>query len=83
MNKTAVSLKAGKTFKIKAAVRKLKTGKKLMPKAFAPKLRYLSSKTKVATVSSSGKIKARSKGTCYVYVFAHNGISKKIKVTVK
>ena len=48
-----------------------------------PKLRYLSSNTKVATVSSSGKILAKAKGKCSVYVYAVNGVSKTIKVTVK
>ena len=38
---------------------------------------------KVATVSKDGKITAKKKGTCYVYVYAVNGCSKKVKVTVK
>ena len=62
---------------------KLKKGKNLMKKGHGPKLRYLSSNTKVATVSSSGKILAKAKGKCSVYVYAINGVSKTIKVTVK
>ncbi len=38
---------------------------------------------KVATVSKSGKITAKSKGSCYIYIFAHNGASKRIKITVR
>ena len=34
-------------------------------------------------VMEVGKITAKGAGTCYVYVYAHNGVSKKIKVTVK
>lgn len=83
VKKATVSLKVGKTYKIKASVKKLKKNKKLMHKGHAPKLRYLSSNTKIATVSSSGKIKAKAKGKCYTYVYAHNGVSKKVKVTVK
>jgi uncharacterized protein YjdB len=83
VNKTKVSLKKGKTFKIKAKVKKLNKNKKLMPKSHAPTLRYLSSNKKIATVSSGGKITAKGTGTCYVYVFAHNGVYKQIKVTVK
>ena len=64
-------------------MKKLKKGKKLMKKGHGPKLRYLSSNTKVATVSSSGKILAKAKGKCSVYVYAVNGVSKTIKVTVK
>ena len=38
--------------------------------------------TSIATVSSKGVIKGKKKGTCYVYVYAQNGVYKKIKVTV-
>ena len=54
-----------------------------MPTGHAAKLRYLSSDTKVATVSRSGKITAKSKGKCYVYVYAVNGAYKKVKVVIK
>lgn len=30
-----------------------------------------------------GVVKGMKKGTCYIYVYAENGIFKKIKVTVK
>ena len=83
VNKAKVTLKKGKTFKIKAKVKKVKKNKKLMPKSHAPTLRYMTSNKKVATVNSSGKITAKGKGTCYIYVYAHNGVSKQIKVTVK
>ena len=64
-------------------VKKLKKNKKLMPKKHVPTVRYLSSNKKVATVSKGGKIKGVKKGTCYVYAYAHNGVFKKVKVTVK
>ena len=83
VKKNKVSLKKGKTFKIKAKVNKVKKNKKLMPKGHAPKLRYLTSDSKVATVNAKGKITAKGSGTCTVTVFAHNGVSKNIKVTVK
>lgn len=83
VKKTAVSIKTGSTYQIKAKVKKLKRKKKLMAKGHAPKLRYLSSDQTVAAVSSSGKITAKAKGTCTIYVYAHNGISKSITVTVK
>ncbi|MBQ9179888.1 MAG: Ig-like domain-containing protein [Firmicutes bacterium] len=54
-----------------------------MPKSHAPTLRYMTSNKKIATVSKSGKIKAKTKGTCYIYAYAHNGVSKRIKITVK
>ena len=37
----------------------------------------------VAKVNSKGKITAVGKGSCYVYAYAQNGVSAKIKVTVK
>ena len=82
VNKTKVTLKKGKTFKIKAKVNKVNKKKKLMPKSHAPTLRYMTSNKKIATVSSGGKITAKGKGTCVIYVYAHNGVSKSIKVTV-
>ena len=77
------SITDNKTYKIKATVNKLQKGKKLMPTGHAPKLRYVSSNKKIATVSKSGKIKAKSKGSCKVYVIAVNGASKAVTVTVK
>ena len=83
VNKTKVTLKKGKTFKIKAKVTKVKKSKKLMPSKHVPTLRYISDNKKIAIVSKAGKITAKAKGTCAVYVYTHNGISKKIQVTVK
>jgi hypothetical protein len=83
VKKAKVTLKKGKTFKIKAHVTKVKKGKKLMPTDHAPKLRYVSGNTKVATVDKSGKITAKGKGRCKVFVLAVNGVRKSIDVTVK
>ncbi|MBQ3369594.1 MAG: Ig-like domain-containing protein [Mogibacterium sp.] len=44
---------------------------------------YASNKSAIATVSSKGVIKAKKKGTCYVYAYAQNGVYKRIKVVVK
>ena len=82
-NNGKLSLREGATFRIKAKVKKIEKNKKLMPKSHAPSLRYMTSNGKVATVNGSGKITAKSKGTCYVYVYAHNGVSKKMKITVR
>ncbi len=38
---------------------------------------------KIASVNRHGKIKARSKGKCYVYAYAQNGAGKKVLVIVK
>ena len=71
-------LKAGKKISIKA---KAKGGKLKASKHIG--LRYGSMNKKVATVSNNGVIKAVSKGRCDVYVYAQNGIYKKLKIVVK
>ncbi|MDO5155065.1 MAG: Ig-like domain-containing protein [Eubacteriales bacterium] len=43
---------------------------------------YASSNKSIATVSKTGVIKAKKKGTCTVYVYARNGYAKTIKVIV-
>ncbi len=78
-----VSLKKGKTYKIKASVNKLDESKTLMPSWHAPKLRYVSSNKKVVTVSKTGKITVKGKGKCKVYVIAVNGVRKAVSFTVK
>ena len=75
-----VNIKVGKTFKLQAAAKAEST--KLKVKKFRA-LAYESSNKAVATVSNKGVIKAVSKGTCDVYVYAQNGVLVKIKVKVK
>ena len=83
VKKTKVTLKVGKTSTIKATAKKVKSSKKLLPKSYCAKFRYLSTNTTVAKVSKTGKITAKKKGICYVYVLGKNGVWKSIKVTVK
>lgn len=80
VKKTTVSVKAGKTSQITATL-VLPKGKK--KKKQGPELRYLSSDESIATVTSSGKIKGKKKGNCYIYIIAQNGVYKKVKVTIK
>ena len=70
------TLKAGKKFKLKAK----QIGSKVKKHR---KICYESTNPSVATVSSSGTVKAKGKGTCYVYAYAQNGMYKKIKIKVK
>ena len=76
----SIKLKKGKTKNIKAKFVLYNKGKK--PLDYGPKFRYATSNDKVAKVSKKGKIKAVGKGKCYIYVYAPNGCSKKIQVTV-
>lgn len=78
LNKSKVKIKKGKTFKIKAS--EIKKDKKIKRHRA---ICYESSNTKIATVDSKGKIKAKKKGKCTIYVYAQNGVYKTVKVTVK
>lgn len=80
-NKTKITLKKGKTFQIKAKIKRENGKKKAL--SHAAKLRYYTDNGKIAAVSRKGKITAKGKGICRIYVIANNGVSKKIKVTVK
>lgn len=82
VNKKAVALAKGKTFKIVKKV-KLEDPKKKQLNHLLKNELYRTSNSKVATVSTAGVIKGVGKGTCYVYAFADNGVYAKIKVTVK
>ena len=75
-----LTLKKGKTFKLKVKINKVSTKLKIKTHR---EISYESSNKKIATVSKAGKITAKKKGTCYVYVYAQNGVFRKIKVTVK
>ena len=79
VKKNSLNLLAGKTETIQATV--VTEGKKKRKKLCAEK-RYLTSDSSIVTVSKNGKITAKKKGECYVYVVAQNGVVKRIKVKV-
>lgn len=81
LNKTEVSLKQGKTTKIKGTVTGVVSGKKLMEHEVT--LRFATSNKKVATVDANGKITAVGKGWCRIYVVAENGLWQIVEVTVR
>lgn len=83
VSKKSVTLKVGKTSQIKAKIVKQSNKKKLLSKAHGPVLRYCSTDNSIATVTANGKITAKEKGSCYIYVIALNGVKTKIKVKVK
>ncbi len=77
---TKITLKKGKTAKIKAVeVRQIKSKRIPVYRAIS----YEVSNSKVAKVTKSGKIKAKKKGTCKIWVYAQNGVYKTITLTVK
>ena len=75
LNKSSKTLKKSKTFQIKVTMK---------PKSSASyKMSYTSSNTKVAKVSSKGKITALRKGKATITVKTFNKKTAKIKITVK
>ncbi len=80
VNKTKVSIKKGKKFKLKATEVKANKKKKIRKHRV---ICYESTNKKIATVTKKGVIKGKKKGTCKIYVYTQNGVSKTVKVTVK
>ena len=78
--KTEFTVKKGKSVKLEP---KIVLPKKKKRKKQGPAIRYLSSDPAIATVTSSGKVLGRKKGTCYIYIIAQNGVRKKVKIYVK
>lgn len=78
--KNKVSVKTGKTFKLSG--KQKPADKKLKVKKHRP-VTYESSNPQIATVSKKGVLKGNTRGTCYVYAYAQNGVFAKVKVTVK
>ncbi|WP_395026543.1 Ig-like domain-containing protein [Robinsoniella sp.] len=74
LNKNSVTLKKGKKFTVTA---------KLPKNTASYGFTYKSTNKKIATVNSSGVIKAKRKGTCKIRVYTFNGKKKEIQVTVK
>lgn len=81
LKKKSYTLQVKQTAKIKAKYTAYKKNKKLYSRVKT--FRYISSNTNVATVTKAGKIKAVKAGTCTIYVLAHNGVRKAVKVTVR
>lgn len=87
VNPSGVKVKSSKKLKLKTKKSsKIKANYTVRKKKKASVHRYLSyesSNKKVATVSKSGKVTAKHKGKCTIYIYAQNGAYSKVQVTVK
>lgn len=77
--RTNITVKAGKTVYVKGTM----VMDSLRVKVYR-QIRYESSNPEIAKVNEkTGKITGKKKGECYVYVYAQNGLYKKVDVKVK
>ncbi len=72
LSKTKLSAAKGKSYTLKATL-----------DTAGDNVYWASSDVSVATVSSSGKVSAKAKGTCNIYAFTDSGAGASCKVTVK
>lgn len=82
-DKKTYQIKKNGTAVIKAKITKKSSKKKLLPEKYVKQFRYFSTNEKIASVSAKGKVKAKKKGSCYVYIVAGNGAKTKVKIQVK
>lgn len=73
LNKKKLSLKVGKTKRLKATFK---------PKKATTLLKWKSSNKKIATVTQKGKVKAKKRGTATITVKTHNGKKATCKIKV-
>ena len=83
LSKTAYTLNAGETAKISGKVTLVNSKKKGLGANHTAKFRFKSSDKKVVTVDKNGKITAVGTGKATIYVYARDGKTKKVTVTVK
>ena len=77
LNATKKQLKKGKSYQLKATITPSDAANK--------KVTWSSSNKKIATVSASGKVKAKKKGTCIITCTAKDGsgVAAECRITVK
>ncbi|MGI6737112.1 MAG: putative Ig domain-containing protein [Anaerovoracaceae bacterium] len=80
VKRSSKTLKKGKKFKFRTKALKVSKKRKVQSHR---KLAFESSNKKIATVSKSGVVKAKKKGTCYIYAYLQSGNYAKVKVRVK
>ena len=82
-SKKTVSISLGKTKKLKTKYKAWKSSRKLLTNDDGKKLNYISDNPSVATVDIFGKVEGVKRGSCYVYILAHNGVRTRVRINVK
>ena len=82
LNRSSANLKVKGNAKQKTVTLKATVNPK---NANVKSVKWTTSKSKIATVNSKGKVTAKKKGTCFIYATAKDGSKKyaKCKITVK
>lgn len=83
VSKTKITVKKGKTSKIKPKLVTKSADGTTQTVSDVSKFRFISLNPSVAKVSKKGTVTGTSSGSCTIYVIAQNGMVKQIKVTVK
>ena len=81
--KKYIKLNVGETEKISATTIPIDNKKKQLTFLNVKKFRYVSLDESIVTVDKNGKLKGVAVGTTKVHVYARNGLSKTLSVTVK
>ena len=81
LNRTRLVLKAGWSARLKATLKGVKSGMKVLD--HIRKVRWYSTNANVATVDANGNVNAVGKGSCTIYTIANNGVRNSAKVEVK
>lgn len=79
--KNNLVLRKNKSQKLKVRTIFVSRNKRLV--SHMDRLSFISSNRRVATVNSKGIVKAKSSGSCYIYITAASGAYTKVRVTVR
>lgn len=80
MNNSGLTIKKGSKLLIKSSEQKQNKSKKINNHAM---IRYESDNTRIVSITSKGIIQPKKRGKCNIYVYAQNGVYKKIAVRIK
>ncbi len=83
LKKISYTLKKGGTVTLRPRAVLYDKKKKQLSEAHTGEFRYLSSNKNVAKVTAAGKVMAKAKGNCTIYVFAKNGCKRQIRIKVR